>query len=238
MCHERTSVRCLMNILAAGPSPGSSCCTLGFLSSRSILRFSNCDLSPSRKLILRILLSCYNGCVRCCLHSWPRYCNLCAFWLGSNLPIAASASAQFGYGGYGGPGGGSGSGSGSGSNPYGGGGSSSGSGNSDGNGGFGIASQFAGFDIQKAETYRLAHGVLASLAFVLFFPVGAISIRIIPSRAAIWIHATFQLLAYVLYIAAFALGIWLVRTIKFGSFNMVRKTRQRLRDTYVNLHHS
>ncbi|KAF2103820.1 hypothetical protein NA57DRAFT_50688 [Rhizodiscina lignyota] len=138
------------------------------------------------------------------------------------LGLATSVSAQFGSGGYGGfsSGSGYGSGSGSDSNPFSSS-SGSGSGDNDGNGGFSIASEFAGFDLQKAQTYRLAHGVMASLAFVFFFPAGAISIRIIPSRAAIWIHAAFQLLAYVLYIAAFALGVWLVQEVKFSSFNLL-----------------
>lgn len=92
----------------------------------------------------------------------------------------------------------------------------------DGNGGFNSISSFFGFDIQKAEAIRLAHGVIACLAFVIFFPLGAIFMRILPGRLSIIMHALFQLFAYVLYIIAFALGCWMASTLKFGGrFNFV-----------------
>lgn len=87
----------------------------------------------------------------------------------------------------------------------------------DGNGDGDSSSQFSGSNLEQTQTIRIAHGVLASAAFVFFFPVGGIAIRIIPHRAAIWIHALFQIFAYVLYIAAFGLGIWMVER-----FEMVR----------------
>lgn len=81
---------------------------------------------------------------------------------------------------------------------------------------------FPGFNINKLDTIRLAHGVMASLAFVIFFPVGAISIRIIPGRFALIVHMAFQMLAYALFICVLSLGIWMVTQIKFGSSNLVR----------------
>jgi hypothetical protein len=123
------------------------------------------------------------------------------------------SNAQYGgyYGGYGGNNGGNDGGSSSSSNPFG-----------DGNGGFNGISSFLGFDIQKAEAIRLAHGVIACLAFVIFFPLGAIFMRILPGRLSIIVHALFQLFAYVLYIIAFGLGVWMASTIRFGGrFNFV-----------------
>lgn len=87
-------------------------------------------------------------------------------------------------------------------------------------GGFGGFRGFPGFDIRKADHIRSAHGILAALAFVIFFPIGAISMRIIPGPFAWLIHAAIQIIAYLLYIAAFGLGIWMARTIRFGGFDL------------------
>lgn len=128
--------------------------------------------------------------------------------------MASLASAQYGGSGDYGRGGSG--------NPFSG--SGSGSGSSGGSSGFPFSSgdsSFLGFNVNTAETYRLAHGVMASLAFVVFFPVGAISIRIIPGRFALLLHVAFQMLAYALYICAFALGIWMVTHIKFEGFDFV-----------------
>ncbi|KAF2091532.1 iron reductase domain protein, partial [Saccharata proteae CBS 121410] len=58
----------------------------------------------------------------------------------------------------------------------------------------------------------IAHGVLASLAFVIFFPAGAISIRLFSFPGLIWFHAAMQAFAYVVYIAAFGIGVYLATT--------------------------
>lgn len=52
----------------------------------------------------------------------------------------------------------------------------------------------------------IAHGVLASLAFVILFPAGAIAIRLASFPGVVWLHAIFQIFAYLVYIAAFGLG--------------------------------
>ncbi|KAJ4360769.1 uncharacterized protein N0V89_001336 [Didymosphaeria variabile] len=53
----------------------------------------------------------------------------------------------------------------------------------------------------------IAHGTLAALAFVIFFPFGAIAIRLASFTGVVWFHAAFQVFAYIVYIAAFGLGI-------------------------------
>lgn len=53
----------------------------------------------------------------------------------------------------------------------------------------------------------IAHGTLAALAFVIFFPFGAIAIRLASFTGVVWFHAAFQIFAYVVYTVAFALGI-------------------------------
>jgi hypothetical protein len=94
-------------------------------------------------------------------------------------------------------------------------------GTNDGDGGFKALSQFGGFDLKLARRVRFAHGVLACLAFVVFFPVGAISIRIIPGRFALFVHALFQICGYILYTIAFGMGCWLIREVRYGNFDLV-----------------
>ena len=52
-----------------------------------------------------------------------------------------------------------------------------------------------------------AHGILASLAFVIFFPAGAIAIRLASFPFVVAFHGAFQVFAYLVYIAAFGLGV-------------------------------
>lgn len=74
-----------------------------------------------------------------------------------------------------------------------------------------------GGDFEKATKVMIAHGVLASLAFVILFPAGAISIRLLSFPGLIWLHVAFQVLAYVVYIAAFGLGIYLATNLHYVS---------------------
>lgn len=55
----------------------------------------------------------------------------------------------------------------------------------------------------------IAHGVLAALAFVILFPAGAIAIRLASFPGVVWFHAVFQVFAYLVYIAAFGLGVYI-----------------------------
>ncbi|KAK0316828.1 hypothetical protein LTR01_000579 [Friedmanniomyces endolithicus] len=52
-----------------------------------------------------------------------------------------------------------------------------------------------------------AHAVLATLVFTLLFPIGGIVIRLASFPGLWWIHGVCQTLAYILYIAAFVIGI-------------------------------
>ncbi|THW57201.1 hypothetical protein D6D20_08156 [Aureobasidium pullulans] len=99
----------------------------------------------------------------------------------------------------------------SGSSGYGSGSSGSSSSGFGGSAGFSIP--FGG-DFEKAQRAQIAHGVLASLAFVIFFPFGAISIRLFSFRGLLWFHAIVQVLAYLIYIAAFGIGIYLATQIR------------------------
>ncbi|KAG9640289.1 hypothetical protein KCU95_g17900, partial [Aureobasidium melanogenum] len=134
-------------------------------------------------------------------------------YLSTLSAIALSFGSAYAWGWNGGDDGGS-SGSGSsssGSSGYGSGSyGSSGSGFGPGSAGFSIP--FGG-DFEKAQRAMIAHGVLASLAFVVFFPFGAISIRLFSFPGLVWFHAIVQVLAYLVFIAAFGLGIYLATQI-------------------------
>ncbi|KAF2032415.1 hypothetical protein EK21DRAFT_110087 [Setomelanomma holmii] len=56
---------------------------------------------------------------------------------------------------------------------------------------------------------QLAHGALASVAFVALFPMGAIAVRLASFPGIVWIHAAFQVFAYLVYIAGFGLGVYI-----------------------------
>ncbi|KLU87303.1 hypothetical protein MAPG_06304, partial [Magnaporthiopsis poae ATCC 64411] len=97
---------------------------------------------------------------------------------------------------------------------------------SDGNGfpnGFGNSNSFLGFDINQAMYRRSVHGILASLAFVILFPIGSILMRIVPGRLALFAHAGTQVVAVIIYVAAAGLGIHLVSTIRlpFGNGSLL-----------------
>ena len=117
---------------------------------------------------------------------------------------ASIAGARAQYGGYGGYGGGNGG--------YRGG--SGGNGEGFGNGNFGNFQNGAGFDIDAAMRARTIHGILGALAMVILFPVGSILMRVVPGRFAIWIHGLAQIVAYAVYIAAVAMGIYMVRQVR------------------------
>lgn len=54
-----------------------------------------------------------------------------------------------------------------------------------------------------------AHAVMATLAFGLLFPSGSILVRLASFRGLWLVHGMFQTLVYLLYIAAFGIGIWM-----------------------------
>ena len=71
-----------------------------------------------------------------------------------------------------------------------------------------------GFDVQRATQLRMIHGILASVAFVGLFPIGAVLVRVVPGPLAWVVHALTQTLAYVMFVAAAVLGLYLVSMVK------------------------
>ncbi|KAF2834501.1 iron reductase domain protein [Patellaria atrata CBS 101060] len=61
----------------------------------------------------------------------------------------------------------------------------------------------------RDRTMLIAHGVLACLAFAIFFPVGGILIRVFSFPGLVWVHAAFQVMSYFLFIAGAGLGLYI-----------------------------
>ncbi|KAK4194404.1 hypothetical protein QBC40DRAFT_213658 [Triangularia verruculosa] len=79
----------------------------------------------------------------------------------------------------------------------------------------------APFDTQQAMNYRTIHGILASLAMVVLFPIGSIILRVLPGKWGLWVHAIFQVLSTFIYIGGAALGIYLVTLVKIPSGSLL-----------------
>jgi hypothetical protein len=127
--------------------------------------------------------------------------------------VASLASAQYGPDGQYGPGN---NGGGSSNNPY-----NGGNGNNPYSGGNGNGNNQPGkFDfVSNRQKAVIAHGVLAALAFVIFFPTGAILIRLGSFRGLWLVHGLFQLFAYAIFIAAFAIGVWLIHGLPINLYD-------------------
>ncbi|KAI0417896.1 hypothetical protein F5X98DRAFT_363420 [Xylaria grammica] len=106
----------------------------------------------------------------------------------------------------------------SGGNGYGNGNSGSGGGSNYGGGGNtgssgGLSPSFGfptdGFDIASVMNFPVAHGALAATAFGFLFPLGAILVRVVPGREALFAHGFLQVLAYAAYVAGAGLGLYL-----------------------------
>ncbi len=85
--------------------------------------------------------------------------------------------------------------------------SNSQSGSSSPSGGFNIASSSS---LAPKTQILIAHAVLASVAWAFFFPMGAIMLRLnIQSPIMLKLHIFLQTFAYLIYVAAAGMGIWL-----------------------------
>lgn len=55
----------------------------------------------------------------------------------------------------------------------------------------------------------MAHGILASLVFVMLFPIGGILVRLLSFPGFVKVHIAIQLLGYTMWLAAFGLGVYM-----------------------------
>ena len=73
----------------------------------------------------------------------------------------------------------------------------------------------------KQQRILVAHGVLAALAFLILFPFGAISIRLMSFPNLVAFHAVFQGLSYLVYLVAFGMGVWMASQLGYVSSSSV-----------------
>jgi hypothetical protein len=55
----------------------------------------------------------------------------------------------------------------------------------------------------------MAHAVVAAVAFVLFFPMGAMIIRLLSFKGVVWLHAGWMITTYVIVLGAMGMGVWI-----------------------------
>lgn len=85
----------------------------------------------------------------------------------------------------------------------------------------GASAPFGG-NSNYGDTLTTAHGTLASLAFVALFPAGAILIRVANFAGLVWLHAAIQTVGFLLFIAAFGLGIYIATQLSLlGSYHPI-----------------
>jgi hypothetical protein len=65
-----------------------------------------------------------------------------------------------------------------------------------------------GSNRSKRRNILLAHGVLASIAFLVFFPFGSIIMRVGRFNGVLQAHIATQILSWLLFVTAFGLGLW------------------------------
>ena len=61
---------------------------------------------------------------------------------------------------------------------------------------------------QKRDRIVIAHGVIMSAAFVLFFPIGAVLIRLFSFPGLVWVHAATQGFAFLVALVGLGLGVY------------------------------
>lgn len=76
----------------------------------------------------------------------------------------------------------------------------------------------------------MIHGILASVAFLILFPLGSIAMATLRGRWAYWVHVVSQMLGWFMFIAVAALG--------FRMLGEVRIRTREGRESLVSLSHS
>lgn len=83
-----------------------------------------------------------------------------------------------------------------------------------------LDSSLLGSSSSESERRRrilIAHGVLASLVFVIMLPAGAIAVRVLKFSGLVKFHAAWQIFAYLTFVAAFGLGVYIANELEYVS---------------------
>jgi hypothetical protein len=55
----------------------------------------------------------------------------------------------------------------------------------------------------------MAHAIMVPLAFVIFFPLGAMTIRLLSFKGVVWFHAGWMVFTYIIVLGGMGMGVWL-----------------------------
>jgi hypothetical protein len=66
-----------------------------------------------------------------------------------------------------------------------------------------------GGEPSKLDMVIMAHAVLAPITFVLFFPIGAMIIRLLSFKGVVWLHAGWMVTTYIIVLGAMGMGVWI-----------------------------
>ncbi|KAH7393602.1 hypothetical protein BKA64DRAFT_92005 [Cadophora sp. MPI-SDFR-AT-0126] len=62
---------------------------------------------------------------------------------------------------------------------------------------------------QTYDNVRMAHAILAPIAFVIFYPLGAIGIRLLSFKSLVYMHAGWMMFTYLIVLASMGMGVWI-----------------------------
>ncbi|CZS90816.1 related to cellobiose dehydrogenase [Rhynchosporium agropyri] len=61
----------------------------------------------------------------------------------------------------------------------------------------------------KFNRILIAHAIIGPIAFVIFYPLGAMTIRLLSFKGLVWMHAGWMVFTYLLVLISMGLGVWL-----------------------------
>lgn len=68
----------------------------------------------------------------------------------------------------------------------------------------------------------IAHGVLGPIAFAVFYPLGAMAIRLFHFKGLVWMHAGWMVFTYLIVLTVMGLGIWMaIETHQIGTYHPI-----------------
>ncbi|TID24384.1 iron reductase domain protein [Venturia nashicola] len=83
------------------------------------------------------------------------------------------------------------------------------------NSGASILKQNGWANIDTRNRILMSHGIIASLAFVVLFPIGAIAIRLFSFPGLVAFHAACQTVGYLFWIIGFGLGVYIANKMNY-----------------------
>lgn len=93
-------------------------------------------------------------------------------------------------------------------------------GGSNSNSGASSLKQTGWANIDTRNRILMSHGIIASLAFVILFPLGAIAIRLFSFPGLVAFHAACQTVGYLFWIIGFGLGVYIANKMNYVSNSM------------------